>query len=69
MRRRPLLGSGHGNTTELKFPKIQVLTIEQLVDGNGIHCAYVKHGSPTFKKGGLRSERPWAETGELPLDQ
>ncbi len=35
---------------EEKFPKLQILTIEELLEGASIDCRYLKHGSATFKK-------------------
>ncbi|MFW5867712.1 MAG: DNA methyltransferase, partial [Armatimonadota bacterium] len=33
---------------EEKFPKLQILTIEELLEGATIDCRYLKHGSATF---------------------
>ena len=33
-----------------KFPRLQILTIEELLDGATIDCRYLKYGSATFRK-------------------
>ncbi len=49
---------------ELRFPRIQILTIEELLAGRGIDCPYLRHGTATFRRA-PRDRRPEAETGKL----
>ncbi|MGC9319433.1 MAG: DNA methyltransferase, partial [Armatimonadota bacterium] len=52
----------------VRVPRIQILTIKELLEGAGIDCPYLRHGSATFKRA-PKAEKPDARTGELPLDQ
>lgn len=52
---------------EERFPRIQILTIEELLEGASIDCRYLKHGSATFRRAPKRS-KPGAQTGKLELE-
>jgi len=56
------------HNAELKFPRIQLLTIEELLEGEGIDCPYLRHGSATFRQA-PRDRRPTARDEELPLEE
>ncbi len=47
-----------------RFPRIQILTIEELLAGKQIDCRYLRHGSATFRRA-PRDRGPEAETGKL----
>lgn len=50
------------------FPRIQILTIEELLHGAAIDCRYLKHGSATFRRA-PRNEKPQAKTQQMDLEQ
>lgn len=47
-----------------RFPRIQILTIEELLAGKQIDCRYLRHGSATFRRA-PRDRGPEAQTGKL----
>ncbi|MFW6155873.1 MAG: hypothetical protein ACOC7J_01025, partial [Armatimonadota bacterium] len=51
-----------------KFPKLQILTIEELLVGANIDCRYLKHGSATFRRA-PRTQRPQARTEHMNLEE
>jgi hypothetical protein len=40
-----------------KYPRIQIITVAELLDGKGINCPPSRHGNVTFKKAPKASER------------
>jgi len=52
------------HNAELRFPRIQILTIEELLAGEAIDCPYLRHGTATFRQA-PRDRKPEARTGKL----
>ncbi|MEA3401597.1 MAG: DNA methyltransferase [Armatimonadota bacterium] len=52
----------------VRVPRIQILTIEELLEGAAIDCPYLRHGSATFKKA-PKNPGPQAQTRQMDLDQ
>jgi len=51
---------------EQKYPKIQILTIEELLEGARIDCPYAYRASATFKRA-PKAKRPKPKDTELPM--
>ena len=52
---------------EQKYPKIQIVTIEELLEGGRIDCPYAYRASATFKRA-PKAKRPGPKDKELPMD-
>ncbi len=50
-----------------KIPRIQILTIEELLEGASIDCRYLKHGSATFKRA-PKNRKPDAKTKKMDIE-
>ncbi len=48
--------------------RMQILTVEDLLEGARIDCPYLKYGSVTFRRA-PRHKQPQARTGNLPLEE
>jgi len=53
---------------EQKYPKIQILTIEELLEGGRIDCPYAYRASATFKRA-PKAKRPKAKTKRLEMEE
>ncbi|MFO8079536.1 MAG: DNA methyltransferase [Armatimonadota bacterium] len=60
----PASNSVKANGEQVSVPRIQILTIEELLEGAKIECPYLKHGSRGFKKA-PRSKRSGREDRKL----
>ena len=51
-----------------KYPKIQILTIEELLEGGRIDCPYAYRASATFKRA-PKAEGPKAKTKRMEMEE
>ena len=52
--------------SERQYPKLQILTIADILAGRGIDCPPLEHGNATFKKA-PRAKTPQAKTVPMEL--